>query len=116
MANAPRKCSSIFSPWWRTRGGALLARRPDTPPPLWSERDQWLITYGDSLLDGDRPPLEALESFLDTRLPDTFSGVHLLPFFPWSSDDGFSVIDYRQVEPSLGDWSHIHRLAEATLV
>ncbi|MBS9402944.1 sugar phosphorylase [Halomonas sp. TRM85114] len=94
------------------QGSALLARRPDTPPPLWSERDQWLITYGDSLLDGDRPPLEALESFIDTRLPDTFSGVHILPFFPWSSDDGFSVIDYRQVEPSLGDWSHIRRLAE----
>lgn len=94
------------------QGSALLAKRPDTPRPLWSERDQWLITYGDSLLDGDRPPLEALATFLDTRLPDTFSGVHILPFFPWSSDDGFAVIDYREVESSLGDWSHIRHLAE----
>nr|WP_089793433.1 sugar phosphorylase [Halomonas korlensis] len=94
------------------QGSALLARRPDSPRPLWSERDQWLITYGDGLLDGDRPPLEALANFLDNRLPGTFSGVHILPFFPWSSDDGFAVIDYREVEPSLGDWSHIRQLAE----
>lgn len=81
------------------------------PRPLWSERDQWLITYGDSLLDGERPPLEVLDEFLDERLANTFSGVHILPFFPWSSDDGFSVIHYREVNPVLGDWSHIRRLA-----
>ncbi|SHE36420.1 sucrose phosphorylase [Modicisalibacter ilicicola DSM 19980] len=83
-----------------------------TPRPLWSERDQWLITYGDSLLDGRRPPLEALDAFLDERLPETFSGVHILPFFPWSSDDGFAVIHYREVDPALGDWSHVRRLAD----
>lgn len=84
----------------------------DAPEPLWSERDQWLIGYGDSLLDGERAPLEVLGEFLDRRLPDTFSGVHLLPFFPWSSDDGFSVIHYREVDPALGDWAHIRSLAE----
>ncbi|EPC01224.1 alpha-amylase [Litchfieldella anticariensis FP35 = DSM 16096] len=87
----------------------------DTSTPragaLWSERDQWLITYGDSLLDGERPPLEVLDDFLETRLDSTFSGVHVLPFFPWSSDDGFSVIHYREVNPALGDWSHIRHLA-----
>lgn len=85
-----------------------LASRPGT---LWSEQDQWLITYGDSLIDGDRPPLEVLDDFLESRLGDTFSGVHVLPFFPWSSDDGFSVIHYRQVNSELGDWSHIRHLA-----
>ncbi|MBE0490313.1 MAG: alpha-amylase [Halomonas sp.] len=84
----------------------------DAPVPLWSERDQWLIGYGDSLLDGERAPLEVLGEFLDRRLPDTFSGVHVLPFFPWSSDDGFSVIHYREVDPALGDWAHIRALAE----
>jgi len=82
-----------------------------TPRPLWSERDQWLITYGDTLLDGKRPPLEVLETFLEERLADTFSGVHVLPFFPWSSDDGFAVIHYREVNPDLGDWQHIRHLA-----
>ncbi len=79
--------------------------------PLWSERDQWLISYGDSLLEGERAPLEVLDDFLEARLAETFSGVHLLPFFPWSSDDGFSVIHYREVAPDLGDWSHVRALA-----
>ena len=88
-----------------------LRERPGAGRPLWSERDQWLISYGDTLVDGDRPPLEVLDDFLERRLGDTFSGVHVLPFFPWSSDDGFSVIHYREVNPALGDWSHIQRLA-----
>lgn len=82
-----------------------------TPRPLWSERDQWLITYGDTVIDGDRPPLKVLDEFLDERLSGTFSGVHILPFFPWSSDDGFSVVHYREVNPDLGDWHHIRTLA-----
>lgn len=80
--------------------------------PLWSERDQWLIVYGDSVLDGDTPPLAVLDDFLEARLPNGFSGVHVLPFFPWSSDDGFSVIHYREVNPALGEWHHLRRLAE----
>ncbi|PWV83210.1 sugar phosphorylase [Halomonas sp. A11-A] len=98
---------------------ALLAHQAPPAPsqdktrvPLWSERDQWLISYGDSLLDGERPPLAVLGDFLDTRLPDTFSGLHVLPFFPWSSDDGFSVIHYREVDPALGDWPQVRALAE----
>ncbi|MEQ6916100.1 sugar phosphorylase [Halomonas aquatica] len=93
------------------RRGALPPRGPDDDAPLWSERDQWLIGYGDSLLNGDKPPLAVLHSFIEAHLPDTFSGVHVLPFFPWSSDDGFSVIHYREVDPALGDWSDIRRLA-----
>ncbi|QJQ96927.1 MULTISPECIES: sugar phosphorylase [Halomonadaceae] len=88
-----------------------LAGRAGESRPLWSERDQWLITYGDSIIDGDRPPLEVLDEFLENRLGETFSGVHVLPFFPWSSDDGFSVVHYREVNPALGDWSHVQRLA-----
>lgn len=88
-----------------------LRARPGAARPLWSERDQWLITYGDSLVDGERAPLEVLDDFLERRFGETFSGVHVLPFFPWSSDDGFSVIHYREVNPTLGDWPHIRRLA-----
>ncbi|WP_110643822.1 sugar phosphorylase [Salinicola sp. CPA57] len=81
------------------------------PRPTWSERDQILITYGDTITDGERPPLEVLDDFLATRLNGTFSGLHVLPFFPWSSDDGFSVIHYREVNPKLGDWQDVRRLA-----
>ena len=38
--------------------------------------------------------------------------IHVLPFFPHSSDGGFSVIDFRQVDPELGEWQHITRMAE----
>ncbi|WP_110657347.1 sugar phosphorylase [Salinicola halimionae] len=82
-----------------------------SPRPMWSERDQILITYGDTIIDGERPPLEVLDDFLATRLNGTFSGLHILPFFPWSSDDGFSVIHYREVNPKLGDWQDVRRLA-----
>ncbi len=79
--------------------------------PTWSEKDQWLICYGDSIVDNEAPPLAVLDDFLQARLDDRISGVHVLPFFPWSSDDGFSVIHYREVNPELGDWHHIQALA-----
>ncbi|CCJ73274.1 Putative sucrose phosphorylase [Cronobacter condimenti 1330] len=34
----------------------------------------------------------------------------MLPFYPWSSDDGFSVVDYHRVDPLCGDWDDIARL------
>ncbi|MBF57478.1 MAG: alpha-amylase [Halomonas sp.] len=79
--------------------------------PSWSEKDQWVISYGDSIIEDNVPPLAVLSDFLQARLGDRISGVHVLPFFPWSSDDGFSVIHYREVNPDLGDWSHIRELA-----
>ncbi|WP_445011751.1 sugar phosphorylase [Vreelandella stevensii] len=79
--------------------------------PTWSEKDQWVISYGDSIVADGTPPLGVLNHFLQRYLGETISGVHVLPFFPWSSDDGFSVIHYREVNPELGDWSHIRDLA-----
>lgn len=79
--------------------------------PTWSEKDQWIISYGDSIVADGTPPLGVLNHFLQRHLGETISGVHVLPFFPWSSDDGFSVIHYREVNPELGDWSHIRDLA-----
>lgn len=71
------------------------------------ERDVLLITYGDTLLDPPRPPLQALGDFARQRLAGLVSGIHLLPFFPWSSDYGFSVIDHLEVKPDLGDWDDL---------
>lgn len=78
----------------------------------WSHNNVLLITYGDSLIDGQRPPLEVLADFLENHLKDTVTGVHILPFFPYSSDDGFAVIDYLQVNPELGEWEHVKRIAQ----
>ena len=80
--------------------------------PRWNESDVMLITYGDSITRADEPPLATLKTFLDRYLRGEISTVHILPFFPYSSDDGFSVIDYRQVKPELGNWPHIEALAQ----
>jgi sucrose phosphorylase len=54
--------------------------------------------------------LQTLANFLHTYLQDTISTVHLLPFYPYSSDDGFSVIDYRAVDPALGTWADVEEI------
>ncbi len=79
---------------------------------LWSQQDCLLITYGDSIIDDSPAPLETLHQFLNQYLKDEISAVHVLPFCPFSSDDGFAVIDYTQVNPKLGDWLEIAKIAE----
>ena len=80
------------------------------PEERLTERDAILITYGDQFQEPGKPPLQSLEEVLQERARDFLSGVHILPFFPYSSDDGFSVIDYKQVNPALGSWEDIHRI------
>lgn len=88
-------------------------RRRARPPgnSLWSERDAMVITYGNSVVDGAHKPLDLLHDFLHRYLRDAVSGVHILPFFPYTSDDGFAVTDYDAVNPLLGEWSDIRRIA-----
>ena len=78
----------------------------------WDQRDVLMITYGDSLREKDEKPLVTLKRFLDEWTSDVVSGVHILPFYPWTSDDGFSVLDYSSVNEALGDWSDIRAIAD----
>ncbi len=93
---------------------ALAARYEGELPPrktAWDERDVVLITYADQVRCGEAVPLGCLPQFLaDAGLEPLLSTIHLLPFFPYSSDDGFSVIDYRQVDPAAGDWPDVAAL------
>lgn len=77
-----------------------------------TEKDAILITYGDMVQKSGISHLQALAEFLERYVSDTISSVHLLPFFPYSSDDGFSVIDYLQVNPDLGSWEDIASLGQ----
>jgi sucrose phosphorylase len=77
-----------------------------------SGRDSILITYGDAIQLANQPHLQTLKQFLAAKVKDAISAVHLLPFFPYSSDDGFSVIDYHLVDPELGTWEDIDSLSE----
>lgn len=90
--------------------------RGDTPEGcgrLWTEEDVVLITYGDSIIAPGQKPLEVLNRFLTQQLAGTLTSVHLLPFFPYSSDDGFAVSDYLSVNPDLGDWDDVARINES---
>ncbi len=80
---------------------------PEAHKNLWDESDCLVITYGDSLIKEGEWPLHTLHTFLREELKGLVSGVHILPFYPWSSDDGFSVINYVEVNPSLGEWQDI---------
>ena len=77
-----------------------------------SEHDSLLITYGDQVQEKDRAHLQTLTEFCQQYLQGVLGGMHILPFYPWSSDDGFSVKDYRAVDPALGDWQNVEQLSK----
>ncbi len=79
---------------------------------LWDEKSCLLITYGDMIRQKGRTPLASLLSFLCDYLKECVEWVHILPFFPYSSDDGFSVIDYKKVNPDLGEWDDIKKISQ----
>ncbi len=72
-----------------------------------SEADAILITYGDQIQAPNRPALQVLSETLNRHLKEIINGVHILPFYPYSSDDGFSVIDYTAINPALGSWEDL---------
>lgn len=78
---------------------------------LWDERDAVLITYGDQVRSESGSALAAQQQWLlDHGYKDALGGVHILPFCPYTSDDGFSVIDYRAIDDIIGDWDDVERL------
>lgn len=78
---------------------------------LLNEKDVVLITYADNFWESQEKPLVTLNKFLKSYLVDTIFLMHLLPFYPYSSDDGFSVIDYKKVNPVFGSWEDIKNIS-----
>jgi sucrose phosphorylase len=128
--NAPnRKESAIYKHlsflYGAERATAVTARlesllqtyRGQIPVPKtgrrFDESDAILITYGDMVRRPGERPLQTLGHFVARHLQGVVSGIHLLPFFPYSSDDGFSVIDYKTVDPNLGDWKDVARIGRS---
>lgn len=113
----------------------------EMPSLPWDETDAFVILYGDSFLPGEAPEhnkaeagmgrgggieddgtlhdlipgqersLRSLNQFAEQYLKGVVSGIHILPFFPYSSDDGFSIVDYYEVNPDFGDWADINSIA-----
>jgi glucosylglycerate phosphorylase len=87
-------------------------RNTTSHPGGLDQRDTILIAYADQLRQAGRPPLAVLEDFCRLHLLNTITGIHILPFYPWTSDDGFSVVDYRRVDPRYGSWEDIQQLGQ----
>ena len=77
-----------------------------------SQEDVILITYGDSIQKADQVPIDTLREFTSSSLKGAISGIHFLPFFPYSSDDGFSVMDFIAIDPALGTWQNVNAVGE----
>jgi sucrose phosphorylase len=98
---AYRAVSSLLEKW---RGESFSSY------PWVDHRDILLIAYGDGILKSGMSPLAAFKQFMDREFRNTVNLIHLLPMFPYSSDDGFSVIDFREIDPALGSWDDISAL------
>jgi sucrose phosphorylase len=92
--------------------GEYRARIHSDDRPELTERDSLLITYGDQIQSPNEKPLYTLGEFCKKHLSNVVNGIHILPFYPWTSDDGFSVIDYRKVDSKLGDWDDISSMKD----
>ncbi|WP_252242677.1 sugar phosphorylase [Clostridium sp. ZS2] len=77
-----------------------------------SEKNVYLITYGDSIYEEGVPAIQTLNKFLKEEVKDTITDVHILPMFTYTSDDGFSVVDYMEIDKNLGNWEDIKTLSK----
>ena len=82
----------------------------------WSEKDCMLITYGDSIKGNNKVPLKNLKELITKKFPKTFTIIHILPFFPYSSDEGFSVKNFYEVNKDLGEWDDIKEISKNYLI
>ena len=88
----------------------IEAERNFDPAERFTEKDMVLITYGDSIESEHGARLQALHKFVQTYARGAINTIHLLPFFPYSSDRGFSVVDFEAVDPSMGTWECVRAL------
>lgn len=86
--------------------------RPDgARRPFFDETDAVAIVYGDHIREDGKRPLQSLREFVAEHLKEMVSAIHILPFYPYTSDDGFSVVDYLEVNPELGSWEDVKAIA-----
>ncbi|MCR2812867.1 alpha-amylase family glycosyl hydrolase [Microbacterium sp. zg.Y1090] len=102
----PEQASAVLT------GLLALAERwapvlPTAPRARPDEGTAYLITYGDAFRRSGEPPLRTLAGVLREQVGDAITDVHLLPIYPWTSDDGFGVVDHREVNPDLGSWEDV---------
>lgn len=77
-----------------------------------TQKDTLLITYANSICKKNEDPLQSLYNFAHHHLKDSINSIHILPFFPYSSDRGFSIINYKKVDSDYGTWREVKKLGE----
>ena len=83
------------------------------PAERFTQEDMVLITYGDLVEGEQHNPLTSLAHVVERpQMKGIFNTIHVLPFFPYSSDRGFSVTDFREVDPNLGSWKEIAEIGK----
>lgn len=88
---------------------------PVAPNPnitKWDQSDIILISYANSIVKKGEVPLQSLLYFLNTYVNGYINSVHILPYFPYSSDDGFAVIDFKKINDTFGSWHDIDTIAK----
>jgi sucrose phosphorylase len=100
-----RRLEAILEEHWKA-GRPNAARKP-----FFDETDAIAIAYGDHIREDGKPPLRTLREFMAEHMKGLVSGIHILPFYPYTSDDGFSVVDYHEVNPELGSWEDVQAVA-----
>ena len=91
--------------------GLIEAEKDFDPKERFTEKDMVLITYGDMIHGEGTTPLATLHNFVNAYNRGAINTLHLLPFFPYSSDRGFAVVDFKTVDPNLGSWDDILNMA-----
>ena len=90
----------------------IYKQKIESKPYILSQKDVILITYGDQIFHEGETALATLNRFLNEYVQDCINTVHILPFYPYSSDDGFSIVNYKGVCPLKGSWKDIKKLSE----
>ncbi len=78
-----------------------------------SEKTSLIICYGDSIYSNKKNSISLFKTFFQKKLKKYFNMIHFLPFYPSSSDSGFSVKDHYQIDNKLGNWSDIKKISKS---
>ena len=89
---------------------SLFVKKKKSKKYLWTEKDLFLITYADSIINKNVKNFICLNDFLNKYCKE-FSYIHVLPFFPYSSDDGFAVMDFKKVNSEHGTWEDFKKIS-----
>ncbi len=102
------KFIEIMRNFYLSRSPELIEQQEQCrPEERFTEKDIILITYGNLIKGKDGRSIKNLARFCDGYLEGNINTIHILPFFPYTSDRGFAVVDYETVDPHLGSWEDI---------